>query len=270
MGLAILRFAKILVVVAVLAGSAYYSLRTRVEAEVGPWEQWIGKDPTRGEINTQKPKNLQGRFWTGVPRGGAEDIGRIDRHGYSLGYSLVENEAGWAAVFLPGGKVGKSTGVTRGIWDNDPEIPRGPKDRKGGGGGQLVPEWLMDSFYGFGGDTWYRSNAVDYGMKTMLDWNAHLEAISDYAAVYGGVVAFFGPYKGSTGRGFFSVVLRRGDGGPEVLAFLLPEKQGGGLGGGVVAVEQVEEATRLRFFADLPVEWRTYLRKKRAGGVWPR
>lgn len=268
MGLAIWRFAKILVVAAVLGGSAYYSLRTRVESEIGPWEQWIGKDPTRGEVNTQKPKNLQGRFWTGVPRGGAADIGRIDRHGYSLGYSLSEEGASWAAVFLPGGKVARNKGPSRGIWNNDPEIPG--KAAKRMPGGQLVPGWLMDSFYGFSDDTWYRSNMVDYGEKTMQDWSAHLEAISDYASVYGGVVAFFGPYGGDGARGFFSVVMRRGESGPEVLAFLLPEKPPGGLGGSVVSVDKVEAATGLRFFADLPSEWRAYLRKKRAGEVWPR
>lgn len=272
MGLVIWRFAKILTVVAVLAGSAYYSLRTRVEAEIGPWEKWVGKDPTKSEVNTQKPKNLKGRFWTGVPRGGGGDVGRIDRHGYSLGYSLSRGGAEWAAVFLPGDKVASDTKPGRGIWIDDPEITRkeGGGRAGGGTGGQIVPGWLMDSFYGLDDDTWYRSNIVDYGEKTMKDWSTHLGEIADYAAVYGGVVVFLGPYRGGEGQGFFTVVLRRGERGPEVIAFMLDEKAGGGLGKRMVAVDKVEAATNLRFFADLPPEWRNYLRRKKPGASWVR
>jgi hypothetical protein len=269
MGLTAWRLVKILLAGAVLVASAYYSLRSRVETEIGPWEQWVRMDPTSREANPTKPKNLQGRFWTGIPRAKAVDIGRIDRHGYSLGYSQSGGGAAWAATFLPGDKVSNNSGVSQGIWEDDPEIPikKGAERRRKGG--QLVPGWLMDSFYGYGADTWYRSNMVEFAEKTMEDWNTHLGVIADYAAIYGGVVAFFGPYSSDSGRGFFSLVLRRGERGPEVLGFILREKPEGGLAGGTATVGDIEKITNLVFFADLPSEWRTYLRKKRAGRAWP-
>lgn len=270
MGLVIWRLAKILTVIAILGGSAYYSLRTRVENEIGPWEQWVGIDPTQGEENPQKPKNLQGRFWTGVPRGGPADTGRIDRHGYSLGYSPSSNEASWAAMFLPGGKVSKDTSVARGIWRDDPELPSSGGRGEQGESTQLVPEWLMDSFYNYGNDTWHKSNKLRASIEIAEDWNSHLQVISDYATVYGGVVAFIGPYQGDGEPGFFSVTMRRGERGPEVLAFMLPKLADGRLGSGTVAVEKIEEATGLRFFADLPPEWRNYLRKKKPESIWAR
>lgn len=270
MSILIWRILKILLVVVICGASAYYSLRTRVEKEIGPWEQWIGDDSTRDETDTRKPRNLHARFWTGVPRGGDGDMVRIDRHGYSLGYSRYGGRALWAAVFLPGGKVSQEARRDRGIWKNDPEIAKWPRqDKSNEDALQIVPAWLMDSFYGYSGDTWYRTNRAFSDKADGEVWEDHLKLVADYAAVYDGVIAFFGPYEDQAGggRGFFSIVLRKGSSGPEVLAFLL-ERQGGKMTARTSSVEGVEKATGLRFFADLPPEWRSYLRKKPAVSPW--
>ncbi len=274
MSLIFWRFAKILLVLGVLSASAYYSLRDRVEREIGPWEQWVGADPTDKEVSPLKPRNLKGRFWTGVPRGGGADVTRIDRHGYSLGYSLGEGRTVWAAYLLPGNKPVGVAEVSRGIWKDDAEIDFTQKSgrRELSKAGQLVPYWLMQNFYEHAEDTWYHTNRVEGGYKTFVAWNQHLKEISEYAAVYGGVVCYSGPFANhETGeQGFFTVLLRKGERGPEALGFLLRQANDGGLKAQTVQIATIEELTGLRFFGDMPTEWRSYLRKKVPTGPWAR
>jgi len=261
-----------MVLIAICLASAYYSLRTRVEKEIGPWEQWVKEDPP-GNGDYRKPRNLSARFWTGVPRSSDSGIGRLDRYGYTLGYSRDAKISSWAAVFLPQGKVPRNIGVSRGIWVDDPELGKVGDSAKGvglTGVGQLVPQWMMDSFYDHSADTWNKSNRIPVRKNTAEAWNEHLGKIAQWALVYGGVVAFFGPVNHDDGsKGFFSITLRRGERGPEALSFLFTEPEQGGLVGGPTSVQEVEKITGLRFFADLPPEWRSYLRKKPPGKAWP-
>jgi hypothetical protein len=273
MGVAIWRIIKILALIAVCLASAYYSLRTRVEKEIGPWDQWVSEDSSPADGNFQKARNLSARFWTGVPRSADGSVSRLDRYGYTLGYSKDHRGVVWASTFLPGKKVVGNTAVPRGIWKDDSylekmgiEVPRVALT----GVSQLVPSWLMDSFYNYPDDTWYKSNQLEFAKKTAEDWNAHLGRIARWAVVYDGVVSFFGPVKRNDERvGFFSLTLKRGSRGPEAVAFLFEEVEGGGLKGGTTTIQAIEDATELRFFADLPAEWRSYLRKKPAGKAWP-
>jgi hypothetical protein len=116
----------------------YFSLKSRIEREHGPgsWEEWLKATPevesgTFHSASTapQKPRNLKARFWTGVPRIADRSVVRLDRHGYSVGYSKKSNRPLWLSAYLTG-RPSESPTPTPSLslkkWKDDPTLTKAP------------------------------------------------------------------------------------------------------------------------------------------------
>lgn len=287
-GVVVWKFSKIALAFLAVSACAYYSLKGRIENENGPgsWEKWIGAAPDVEPASStapdrSRPKNLKARFWTGVPRVMDDSLVRLDRHGYSVGYSKSRKRGVWASAYIPGKSPSHSTPpASAGLWLDDPETTMG-RDRtrplpKGWRWAPMMPPKLMEAAYGWGRDSWNKSNRFASPERfAEAIWPAATDLAKKYATVYGGVVAVAGPYYADDSElpaGAFLLLLRSGPSGPDSLSFAFPfdnlSPPPEEMAKYLKSAGEIEAMSGVFLFADLPPEWRQYLCSPKQNRMW--
>ncbi len=232
---------------AIVSLAVYFSLKTRIEQEHGPgsWEEWLKATPEvesgtyhASTAAPQKPRNLKARFWTGVPRIADRSVVRLDRHGYSVGYSKRYARPVWVSTYLTGRSPGATSEAQPPIlkkWKDDvpdvkttspssqtaspadttPNLPKWLSWLLGGGAGSssspsplprgysrghFVSPELMGRAYGWTEDSWFNSNQLTAPSQfCSTTWPSLLKLAETYSKIYGGLVLYLVPiYEGSS------------------------------------------------------------------------
>lgn len=271
------KLAKIATVSSIVFGTAYFSLKNRVEEEHGPgsWDHWLRSAPEVESYTTEakddlSPRNLKARFWTGVPRTTDTSVVRIDRNGHSLGISKETGRTAWLATYIPDKEAMKNQVSVLRKWEPEKYATLAQRTRHSPSQGEawahFIPPQMMKDYYGNDADVWMTGNRFAVPETSAIKaWTKCMRLVDKYARLHSGLVVFIVPIYEPTRLEPLEiavVLIRPSEKGPVVMCStfgVAPGSDSSAPPWKLSDLTELEKKTGVFFFADLPPEWRNFL-----------